>query len=423
MKIDWKLKGFNLLKFNCNKNAVVHPETCSDMVQMEHDGTLNLTDWIKSGTSSIGDNLADWITTNLGDTVTIDTSWNPNINNLDNNNSVSLGYIGGAVNNPVRVPYTTYSQIGLLGINSDSSFNVSNGILGLNAASSNYYGGIKTGFVDIPAQNKYKVELDSNGKAYVNIGNIVAQSYLYSWNIVDSRALTGLTATVYNASDIWNYSQLDLGDLNGYDEFVRFLFKTPPTTNNLERIYPIRADHHGLLFAFVPWENHTLYRVSGTDTLQWDDSTINIVPRNNVSFTGTPTTNCLTKFNSNGTITNGPALGVGTTTYLRNDGTWHTPYDIANVENPVGLLNVSDVYPNTTGCTIIEPTETPTTVVPVRLDEDNKIHIVVVDDIVEAVVKDSALAASLATVLAPALATVLNNDAEVLQAWKSALGI
>lgn len=305
MKIDLKLKGFNLLKFNCNKNIVVHPETCADMVQMSHDEDFSLTDWIKGTSSSIGDNLGDWITTNLGESVTIDANWNPNINNLDNNNSVSLGYIGGAVNNPVRVPYTTYSQIGLLGINSNSSFNVSNGVLGLNAASGNYYGGIKTGFVDIPAQNKYKVELDSNGKAYVNIGNAV-------------------------------------------------------------------------------------------------------------SFSGTPTANCLTKFNSNGTITNGPVLGVGTTTYLRNDGTWHTPtdttYEVAIADQDDqrnrGLLcvianeNVTD-----TACDTLAVVEDPSeikTLVPIVYNGAEGVtgHGVVLESIVAAIAADTNLLRLLVSAIA-----------------------
>lgn len=44
---------------------------------------------------------------------------------------------------------------------------------------------------------------------------------------------------------------------------------------------------------------------------------------NNV--TGSGTSGSLAKFNGTNTITNGPALGSSTTTYLRNDGSWATP--------------------------------------------------------------------------------------------------
>ena len=40
---------------------------------------------------------------------------------------------------------------------------------------------------------------------------------------------------------------------------------------------------------------------------------------------GSGTSGYIAKFNGTGTITNGPQLGSGTTTYLRNDGTWVTP--------------------------------------------------------------------------------------------------
>ena len=40
---------------------------------------------------------------------------------------------------------------------------------------------------------------------------------------------------------------------------------------------------------------------------------------------GSGTSGCLAKFNGTSSITNGPQLGSGTTTYLRNDGSWATP--------------------------------------------------------------------------------------------------
>lgn len=49
----------------------------------------------------------------------------------------------------------------------------------------------------------------------------------------------------------------------------------------------------------------------------------NPVPSNNI--TGSGTSGYIAKFNGTNTITNGPAFGSATTTYLRNDGTWATP--------------------------------------------------------------------------------------------------
>lgn len=49
----------------------------------------------------------------------------------------------------------------------------------------------------------------------------------------------------------------------------------------------------------------------------------NPVPSNNI--TGSGTSGYIAKFNGTNTITNGPAFGSSTTTYLRNDGSWATP--------------------------------------------------------------------------------------------------
>lgn len=50
---------------------------------------------------------------------------------------------------------------------------------------------------------------------------------------------------------------------------------------------------------------------------------IPVIPSNNVIGSGT--SGYLTKWSDTNTITNGPALGTDTTTYLRNDGTWAIP--------------------------------------------------------------------------------------------------
>lgn len=53
--------------------------------------------------------------------------------------------------------------------------------------------------------------------------------------------------------------------------------------------------------------------------------TIPSIPSNNV--TGSGTNGYLAKWSGTYTLTNGPALGSSTTTYLRNDGSWATPTD------------------------------------------------------------------------------------------------
>ena len=55
--------------------------------------------------------------------------------------------------------------------------------------------------------------------------------------------------------------------------------------------------------------------------------TVTVTPSitNNITGSGTRTSGYIAKFSGANTITNGPAIGTSTTTYLRNDGTWATP--------------------------------------------------------------------------------------------------
>ena len=68
------------------------------------------------------------------------------------------------------------------------------------------------------------------------------------------------------------------------------------------------------------------------------DVTITPSIANNV--TGSGTSGYLAKFNGANTVTSGPQLGSGTTTYLRNDGSWATPTD---TKNTAGSVHASSV--------------------------------------------------------------------------------
>ena len=58
--------------------------------------------------------------------------------------------------------------------------------------------------------------------------------------------------------------------------------------------------------------------------------TVTVTPNIADNVTGSGTNGYIAKFNGTNTITDGPAFGNGTTTYLRNDGTWATPTDTNN---------------------------------------------------------------------------------------------
>lgn len=61
--------------------------------------------------------------------------------------------------------------------------------------------------------------------------------------------------------------------------------------------------------------------------------TVTVTPSIANNVTGSGTSGYLTKFNGANTVTNGPALGSSTTTFLRNDGTWATPASNVNTSN------------------------------------------------------------------------------------------
>lgn len=58
---------------------------------------------------------------------------------------------------------------------------------------------------------------------------------------------------------------------------------------------------------------------------------------NNIAGTGT--SGSIAKFNGTNSITNGPALGSSTSTYLRNDGTWDTPVGTVTTATTSGSGN------------------------------------------------------------------------------------
>lgn len=66
--------------------------------------------------------------------------------------------------------------------------------------------------------------------------------------------------------------------------------------------------------------------------------TVTVTPSIANNVTGSGTSGYIAKFNGANTITNGPAFGSGTTTYLRNDGSWATPPD-NDTKNTAGSTN------------------------------------------------------------------------------------
>ena len=94
---------------------------------------------------------------------------------------------------------------------------------------------------------------------------------------------------------------------------------------------------------FTQQDNNTTYTfASGTNGFTVTPSggtaqTVTVTPSITNNITGSGASGYLTKFNGTNTITNGPALGSSTTTFLRNDGTWATP-PVTSVAGKTGAV-------------------------------------------------------------------------------------
>lgn len=76
--------------------------------------------------------------------------------------------------------------------------------------------------------------------------------------------------------------------------------------------------------------------------------TVTVTPSIANNVTGSGTSGYIAKFNGGNTITNGPALGSSTTTFLRNDGQWATPASGSGNKiftvTPTTPYSVGDLY-------------------------------------------------------------------------------
>ena len=85
----------------------------------------------------------------------------------------------------------------------------------------------------------------------------------------------------------------------------------------------------------IPDNNTTYTFANGTNGFTVTPSggtaqTVTVTPSITNNITGSGTNGYIAKFNGANTITNGPAFGSTTTTYLNNAGSWATPPDTKN---------------------------------------------------------------------------------------------
>lgn len=330
MKIDYKLRGFNLLKFNCSKDVIVHPETCAKMVMMDHDGTISLEDWITgNGEYSLYHSLSEWLTNNLSDNIEVDAAWHSSYNGLTDLDSVNIGYIASATDNPVRIPFATSAAAaspmhGLIQVGTNLQI-TSDGVLFLKKATTTELGGIKVGYT--AHDNYLPVEIDTSGRAYVNIGNSEVESYLMGWNYdsADTFKLE-MAPTVYYQHDI--FDNIDLYDDFGYT-ISRYFDNV--TSIEADKIYPIRTDANGKMYTYVAWHNTTYVPFSGANAglvpsaSNIANKSTSFLNANGTWTTPTDTTYGVFSASRNGLV---PSPPVGETElFLKSNGYWDTPTD------------------------------------------------------------------------------------------------
>lgn len=377
MKIDWKLKGSNLLRFSCGKDTIVHPETCSGMVLMRHNTNKSLADWITSdSTLETKGSLIEWLTAYYAATVNV----------AQNDTQDPLTHHAGIV----------YPSEGLHIIDDA-------GGLAITAASNSTFGGIKLGYTDTSSTRG--VQVDTEGNAYVDVNGISANSYLQNWNGGD----LSYSARIYTATDA--FDNLNLND--NYGIFADYFTSNIPTAS---RIYPVRADRLGRLYAFVNWSQTPISifagKPSGTDS--------GYVP----TASGVGSSDKANKYlNASGewasvsynSLRDRPtALGSSSTTgylvpsstgesnkFLNGNGSWAVPYRTATSNNALGLLHV---WREDVDCPVAEPAATPITdneIVPIVYNErtNAETHGVLLNTIVEALINNQALLQALKTAL------------------------
>ena len=99
----------------------------------------------------------------------------------------------------------------------------------------------------------------------------------------------------------------------------------------------------------VPDNNTTYTFANGTNGFTVTPSggsaqTVTVTPSISNNVTGSGTSGYLTKFNGTNTITNGPALGSSTTTFLRNDGQWAVPSGSGSSGNKIFIVEPTPPY-------------------------------------------------------------------------------
>ena len=149
----------------------------------------------------------------------------------------------------------------------------------------------------------------ADGKIYLYIGDA------YDWYRASFYGTGNFKAFVYTNGHIREYCQ-EAGTVNGH---------------TVAKDVPSNADFSNTTYTFANGTNGFTVTPSGGSA-----QTVTVTPSITNNVTGSGTSGYIAKFNGANTITNGPAIGSGTTKYLREDGTWQTPPSSSDTTYTIG---------------------------------------------------------------------------------------
>ena len=172
-----------------------------------------------------------------------------------------------------------------------------------------------------------------------NVSTTVTNVGYNTTNKAITKTINGNTSNVVTVSTIksdLNLTKSDVG-LSNVENKNSATIRSELTSTNVTDALGYTPPEYGTLYTFTGGTN------SFTATpLEGEAQTVTITPSIANNITGSGTQNYLTKFDGTNTITNGPAIGNDTTSFLRNDGSWAVPnYPVTSVNNKTGTVNLT----------------------------------------------------------------------------------
>lgn len=142
----------------------------------------------------------------------------------------------------------------------------------------------------------------------------------------------------------------------GENELIITTDKSIPVPSTADSGKVVSVNSSGDFILTTPPSGTTYTFADGTNSFTVTPAggaaqTVTVTPSITNNITGTGTSGSLVKFNGNNTITDGPALGSATTTFLRNDGTWAIPnkqskslyaFPVAEVSGSYTIVSTAD---------------------------------------------------------------------------------